>query len=824
MSSTDGPFIPMVSSSPPPMDDGGFDEDDDDFGSFSQYGSDLVGSPPGLKHYKATKNEINFKPVKEDFEITNNQNGSDFRSFTKDRSNVDDDFGDFADASNGNSFPSENTLQPLTNGNSTHSEDWQSNGNQEQSIDSSTDVKKQTLDLFSEFHSSNANDSKDTLSKDSTSISSMDDDFSDFSAFTSGANPGHIPDEEKDTSNRNDKQSSTAECHNSYQTKDNIDGDTNLKVNSDTKSAMTLERDITDPNSNAFQKQNTLSKHEEITNDDDFGDMDSKRNDEISLQESSNIGGFAEFGNFQGKSIDIKSDLKTSEDSGKKNYESSADNQAKVDTAKLDFQDDFASFSSFSKPNKKGFSNDFVSENKEIVEENAFTGNNDNNFGAHELKPSSDDLGNFESKPVSSGNCESNTTELDDFGNFESKTTTRSNDFGNFESKPVITSENCESKTTELDDFGNFESKTISSDDFGNYESKSTSSDDFGKFTDFSNQKKSSEAKKEADTSFQQMKSDKFADFGNFESKNVEDDFGEFGTFQESTTSQSGAQNDDDDFGSFSSNNTTSDDFCKFSTAPSKPSATIPKVTGSKLDQVFRVCFPSNCDSIETENTINTLLDVIKEETKESERKKNTNGSTAINIWDKLQNMEKTNALAYQWADSSNNKQLLTALAIDTRNILSSKKRPTPIFASDLGLLIPSKAGEKVEKQQEPSPEETLISTSISAVIPDEESSTKIEFDWSGSGLTNPLDGGLDSEFLGLEMSSPLAPPPGGSSTKPLDSILKNMQTSMVTQPKKDENLSQEANNVLSNLPQLSFMHAKVLMFPMNPVPKNSTL
>jgi hypothetical protein len=40
-------------------------------------------------------------------------------------------------------------------------------------------------------------------------------------------------------------------------------------------------------------------------------------------------------------------------------------------------------------------------------------------------------------------------------------------------------------------------------------------------------------------------------------------------------------------------------------------------------------------------------------------------------VWVKLQDMESTHALSYQWSDSAANKHLLLALGIDSRNIVS---------------------------------------------------------------------------------------------------------------------------------------------------------
>lgn len=43
----------------------------------------------------------------------------------------------------------------------------------------------------------------------------------------------------------------------------------------------------------------------------------------------------------------------------------------------------------------------------------------------------------------------------------------------------------------------------------------------------------------------------------------------------------------------------------------------------------------------------------------------------ADKVWQNVKSVEETNALTYQWANSSSNNVLLTALGIDSRNIVS---------------------------------------------------------------------------------------------------------------------------------------------------------
>uniref|UniRef100_A0A3B4BC71 Aftiphilin clathrin-binding box domain-containing protein n=1 Tax=Periophthalmus magnuspinnatus TaxID=409849 RepID=A0A3B4BC71_9GOBI len=85
-----------------------------------------------------------------------------------------------------------------------------------------------------------------------------------------------------------------------------------------------------------------------------------------------------------------------------------------------------------------------------------------------------------------------------------------------------------------------------------------------------------------------------------------------------------------------------------------------------------------------------------------------------------------------------------------------------------------------------------------------------VQFDWSSSGLTNPLDG-VDPELFELTTAKM-------DSSKMTDAFARLMSTvqstSTTRKPRRDENLTEEALKVISRFPDLSFMTAKVLMFP----------
>ncbi|KAF7381875.1 hypothetical protein HZH68_015748 [Vespula germanica] len=122
-------------------------------------------------------------------------------------------------------------------------------------------------------------------------------------------------------------------------------------------------------------------------------------------------------------------------------------------------------------------------------------------------------------------------------------------------------------------------------------------------------------------------------------------------------------------------------------------------------------------------------------------------------IWQCLKNVEETNALTYQWSNSTSNNVLLNALGIDSRNILFGPRWNTsvPRFAANLGFtpLEPIKAS----VDSPPSTANKVQGVSTSDEVP------AAQFDWNSSGLVNPLDasGGL-SALLPLDLLCPFDP------------------------------------------------------------------
>ncbi|KAK2585567.1 hypothetical protein KPH14_010205 [Odynerus spinipes] len=117
-------------------------------------------------------------------------------------------------------------------------------------------------------------------------------------------------------------------------------------------------------------------------------------------------------------------------------------------------------------------------------------------------------------------------------------------------------------------------------------------------------------------------------------------------------------------------------------------------------------------------------------------------------IWQCLKNVEETNALTYQWSNSTSNNVLLNALGIDSRNILFGPRWNTsvPRFAANLGFtpLEPIKAS----VDSPPSTINKIQGVSSSDEVP------AAQFDWNSSGLVNPLDANSSDSTIISENSN----------------------------------------------------------------------
>uniref|UniRef100_A0A8C9UW38 Aftiphilin n=1 Tax=Spermophilus dauricus TaxID=99837 RepID=A0A8C9UW38_SPEDA len=253
----------------------------------------------------------------------------------------------------------------------------------------------------------------------------------------------------------------------------------------------------------------------------------------------------------------------------------------------------------------------------------------------------------------------------------------------------------------------------------------------------------------------------------------------------------------------------------------------------NRLERIFEACFPSIFvpDAEEEVTSLKHLLETSTLPIKTREAL--AESGELLDVWTELQDIHDAHGLRYQWGGSHSNKKLLCSLGIDTRNILftGNKKQPVivPMYAAGLGMLEPTKeplkplsAAEKIASIGQT----TTLTPEMNTCTSDQfqESLPPVQFDWSSSGLTNPLDG-VDPELYELTTSKLEI---STSSLKVTDAFARLMSTVEKTststrKPKREEHLSEEAIKVIASLPDLTFMHAKVLMFPATLTPSTSS-
>ncbi|XP_069385667.1 aftiphilin a isoform X2 [Paralichthys olivaceus] len=285
----------------------------------------------------------------------------------------------------------------------------------------------------------------------------------------------------------------------------------------------------------------------------------------------------------------------------------------------------------------------------------------------------------------------------------------------------------------------------------------------------------------------------------------------------------------------------------------------------ARLLKLFESSFPQSTGAALVEDEVASLKILLeppedKQPGAEEETRSTCNRWVHGGVWTQLQDINEALGLRYQWGGSHGNKVLLCCLGIDTRNILftGQKKQPVivPMYAASLGMLEPTK-----EPVKPVSAAEMIASIAQTSPVPPEKSSCPsdsvqevlppVQFDWSSSGLTNPLDASGGSSLLNLDFFGPVEDSgsnsstsipgvdpelyelttakldAGGSGSRMADAFARLMSTMEKTststrKPRKDENLSEEAAKVIAALPDLSFMQAKVLMFPATLTPLHS--
>ncbi|XP_011708030.1 PREDICTED: uncharacterized protein LOC105462858 isoform X2 [Wasmannia auropunctata] len=248
---------------------------------------------------------------------------------------------------------------------------------------------------------------------------------------------------------------------------------------------------------------------------------------------------------------------------------------------------------------------------------------------------------------------------------------------------------------------------------------------------------------------------DDFGDFANFSSTTAEwksDDAGELKVPEDDDGD--GDDDDDDDFG----------DFSNFET----PTDVVETQQFSLKESICRIENKNAANKIE--DIITSMFSVLSEH-HEVEIKALID--KADKVWQSVKNLEETNALTYQWANSSSNNVLLNALGIDSRNILFGPRwNPNiPRFAANLGFtpLEPIKATAEPQQPSAASTSKTQGAAACSDEVP------AAQFDWNSSGLVNPLDANPSEEPSSQFVKS--------QNLADLSSSLRQQKTSKIIEP-----------------------------------------
>ncbi|XP_036449158.1 aftiphilin isoform X2 [Colossoma macropomum] len=232
-----------------------------------------------------------------------------------------------------------------------------------------------------------------------------------------------------------------------------------------------------------------------------------------------------------------------------------------------------------------------------------------------------------------------------------------------------------------------------------------------------------------------------------------------------------------------------------------------------KLQHLFQSTFPSEVTpEVAQVETLQALLEL-------QEHKENScnpvQGEAAV-LWHHLLDTHNAHGLKVQWVGSQSNRILLDCLGI--RNILftGQKRRPliVPMFAAGLGMLEPTKDPVK------PSPASPAPLTPSSPGLGRSTLCTQV-----ASSLSSGEDG-VDPELYELTTAKLEC---NNTSSNIADAFNRLMDTAEKTstvarKPERDGAISEEAARVISVLPDLSFMRARVLMFPYTLTPAANQL
>ncbi|XP_072546187.1 uncharacterized protein aftphb isoform X2 [Salminus brasiliensis] len=213
--------------------------------------------------------------------------------------------------------------------------------------------------------------------------------------------------------------------------------------------------------------------------------------------------------------------------------------------------------------------------------------------------------------------------------------------------------------------------------------------------------------------------------------------------------------------------------------------------------------FPSEVTSEVTE--VVTLQTLLEPQDPGANSSHPVQGEAAA-MWCHLLDTHSAHGLKVQWVGSRSNRILLDCLGI--RNILftGQKKRPmiVPMFASGLGLLEPTKDPVK------PSP------TSPAPLTPSSPGQGRSTLCTLVASSLSSREDGVDPELYELTTAKLDSGNVGSNVAEAFNRLMETAErTSTVTRKdERDGAISEEATRVIPLLPDLSFMRARVLMFP----------
>ncbi|TRY83813.1 hypothetical protein DNTS_035378 [Danionella cerebrum] len=196
-----------------------------------------------------------------------------------------------------------------------------------------------------------------------------------------------------------------------------------------------------------------------------------------------------------------------------------------------------------------------------------------------------------------------------------------------------------------------------------------------------------------------------------------------------------------------------------------------------------------------------------------------------LEMWRHLQDILGTHGLKYKWAGSHSNKILLNCLGI--RNILftGDKKQPliVPMFAAGLGMLEPTKEPVKTPASPALTPSAPVAPSMAITIDAQGAGSSGLDLDYFGpvddcssDSDTDPPLPGVDPEIYELSTAKMENNATGRNIADAFSKLMESFDKTKTSarKPERDEEISEEALKVITLLPDLSFMQARVLMFP----------